>query len=487
MTFNFTELAATPSIPFTGIETDFNVGGVVDPTSAKALLVMGYQTSAGSANINEVTQPSSLSDVIEKHGIGSQLALMWEAAANVFRRLPIFCLPYPEGTGTATGTVTVTDGGGNATAAGAIEVVIAGRVFRAGYGVGDTVTEIATAIVAEINGHYNLPATAGNVAGVATLTARNLGLSGNTIRYRASVTPNTGISVATAGATFTGGTAEGNPTTALANIEQLRFHNNAINSPDAVNAALVMTHIKDKSNAFNKKWGNVTFPMVGTRSAGETLINATINDKRGNVPWLYGAEQPEFEVAAYVAALKAFVVRRNDFLLDREVPGLIAPHDKTLWPTETELDAAVKNGLSPLRPRDDGTVELVRNVLAVTPPPPFVDQEKLEISDWLDELYITRVDTLRRKKTALKTRSIPGTPNVLTPKEIQEEIHDASLFADETLDYIQGVRQAIADGKYIVKPSATAEGRVDAGFPFTPVDPALNVSMLKTLERAITL
>jgi phage tail sheath gpL-like len=480
--FNFKELAATPNVPFTGIETDFNVGASVSGTSEKACLLMGYQTSAGSANDNEVTQPSGLADVIEKHGKGSQLAVMWEAAARIFRRLPIFCLPFPEGTGDAIGTISLS---GVATAAGAVNASIAGRAFRVGYGVGDLAADVAADLADEINNHYNLPATAVGAGDDVNMTSRNKGLGGNTIRYRANVTPDSGISVSTAGATFTGGAAEGNPTTALVNIEQRRFHNNAFNSPDAVNVALVMTHIKEKSNAFNKKYGNFVFPMVGTRSAGETLINATINDKRGNVPWLYGAEQPEFEVAAYLAALKAFVVRRNDFLLDRKVPGLIAPYDKTLWPTETEIDTAVGNGLSALRPNEDGTVDLVRNVIAVTPPPEFADQEKLEISDWLDELYIAVVDALRKSKTALKLLSPANTPGVLTLKDVQEEIHRASEFA-ESLDYIQGVPESIAKGEYSVKPG-DVEGRVDAGFPFTPVDPALNISMLKTLQRAITI
>jgi phage tail sheath gpL-like len=479
---NFKELAQTPLTPFIGIETDFTAGSVVDPTSAKKCLLMGYQ-NGGLGLPNVVRRVTSLSEAIELYGKGSQLALMWEAASLISKQLPIYLLPYPEGGGAAkaTGTVTITDGGGgSATGAGTLAVHIDSRLFRIGIQDGDTPTAIGDALEETINAHYNLPVTAVNVAGVVTKTAVNGGLGGNSIRFRAEVTQGININIATSGATLAGGATEGDPTTALLNIEQQRFHNGAFNSADATNVALVKTHIDTKSNARNQLWGQFSYPMVGTRSAGETLVNTAINNKRGQVPWLYGSEKSEFELAASFAAFRAYIVTRNYFLLDEILPGVVAPHDQTLWPNPAEIEAALENGLVPLRPRLDGQVEIVRNVIAVTPPPEFRDAELLEISDAQDEDIINALKQLARTNKALKVRSPAGTPGVLTPGKAQAVIHGRLRVHDRELDWIQGIDEDIKAGKVSVKPNATSPVRLDGAWPFVPVQAAVNQSYLKT-------
>jgi phage tail sheath gpL-like len=479
--FNFKELAATPVTPQVAVETDFNTGATTAPALAKKLLLFCYKTAAGLAADNVAIEVTSLAQAIEQGGIGSQLAVMWEAASRVSARIPIWCLPYPENVGAvqATGTITVADGGAGATGSGTLAVYVAGRLFRAGIAIGDTPTQIGDALVALINAHYNLPVTAVNAAGVVTLTARNGGIGGNSIRYRSEVTGGIGITSTDAGAALATGATEGDPATALGNIEQQRFHHGSFNSSDSANALKVLTHFQTQSNATNQKWGRCNFPATGTRSAAETLVSGTLNDKRASVDWLYGSEAPEFELAAAAGALRAANVNRNQPLNDTIVPGIVAPSDETLWPNAAEIEAALENGVTAWRPRRDGRVEMVRAVIAVTPPPAFRDDLILEISDYQDEAVIARVKAQHTPK-ALKSASPAGTPRVTTPGKILATVHEELRIQDEDLDYVQGTDAIIKSGRTGAQVNATRPDRVDVWWDFQPVQNAANISMGKT-------
>jgi phage tail sheath gpL-like len=119
-------------------------------------------------------------------GQGSELALMFTAFfANNFAH-EVWGLPVAEpAAGTAaTGTVTIAT---PPTAAGTIDLYIAGYHVGINVGATDTVTQVATAVAAAINNtllYPNMPVTATPAAGVVTLLCKWKGTTGNDIDMR---------------------------------------------------------------------------------------------------------------------------------------------------------------------------------------------------------------------------------------------------------------------------------------------------------------
>ena len=179
-------------VSFNQIPTGIKTPGVyseVDNTAAsgggqsKRTLIVGQQTLTAITE-GVLTQVTSASQAAELFGSGSMIHRM---AVGYFANDPfaeVWVLPLDDagGAADATGTVTVT---GPATAAGTISLYIGGQRVAVAVSNGDVQNDIATAIVTAVNADATLPVTAGPVANVVTLTAKNGGLAGNKIDIQA--------------------------------------------------------------------------------------------------------------------------------------------------------------------------------------------------------------------------------------------------------------------------------------------------------------
>jgi len=182
MAISFNDVPSNLRVPFFAIEFDNSRAQQGPALLPYRVLLIGQKTSAGSAT-NSLYRVTSADQVAQLAGRGSMLhrMAMRYFANNRSTETFIGVLEDSAVGVAASGTITVT---GPATAAGAINLYIAGDLVQVPVKAGDTASTIATAIVAAVTAASDLPVTA-NVAGaVVTLTARNKGEYGNGIDVR---------------------------------------------------------------------------------------------------------------------------------------------------------------------------------------------------------------------------------------------------------------------------------------------------------------
>jgi phage tail sheath gpL-like len=177
-------------------------------------LLVGFKLAAGTAAANTPYLVSSASQAKSLFGVGSMLARMHETYRKSDPTGEVWCIAVAEpGAGVAsTGTITVA---GPATAAGTIDLYIAGQKVQVAVGSTDTANTVAASINAAINAATDLPVTSSVATNVVTLTCRWKGLVGNDITMLDSFRGNaggetlpTGISLAYTGSgLLTAGTA----------------------------------------------------------------------------------------------------------------------------------------------------------------------------------------------------------------------------------------------------------------------------------------
>ncbi len=146
-------------------------------------LVIGQKLSGGSASTGDPVLVTSVADARTKFGQGSMLHNMAKAlfANNNINEAWFAALDDDGSAAAASGTVQYT---GTATAAGTVNLYVAGYRVKAGVSSGDTASDVATAVAAAINANGDLPVTASANTDTVTIDARNKGEAGNYIDIR---------------------------------------------------------------------------------------------------------------------------------------------------------------------------------------------------------------------------------------------------------------------------------------------------------------
>lgn len=176
--FNYIPAGNGVMVPLFYAEMDNSQAGYFSQ-SVRSLLI-GQKLAGGSAVVNTPYIVSSTAQAIALFGRGSMLARMHA----IFRLSnpvgEVWAIAVADnGAGVAaTGTITVA---GPATAAGTINIYIAGQVVQVAVGSTDAATVIAASINAAINAALDLPVTSTVASAVVTLTARWKGPTGNDI------------------------------------------------------------------------------------------------------------------------------------------------------------------------------------------------------------------------------------------------------------------------------------------------------------------
>jgi len=153
-------------------------------TSAQRVLFVGQKTAVGTATsgalISDIQNDASENTLF---GANSMLAGMIRAFRAINLDVNIDAIPLDDAGAGVPATSTVTFAG-TPTEAGTITITVGSRVnhaFKIAIATTDTATTIAAALVTAITADTDVPVTAGNVAGVVTLTAVNDGTEGNSI------------------------------------------------------------------------------------------------------------------------------------------------------------------------------------------------------------------------------------------------------------------------------------------------------------------
>ncbi len=447
--------------PDVQVETDWTGGRTALATDEKKLLLLGHRTSSGTATLGAVQSITSRAQAITLFGAGSDLACMCEVALSIAPMAPIFAVAYAEGSTAATGIVAFT--GTSATAPGTAVIIIAGRRFQVGIAKTDTPTIIGAALTAAITAHPNCPVTAVNTTGSVALTHSTKGTHGNSVLTSGYCTaPGITLTITQ----MANGATDGTPTSTLAGVEGDRYHLIAHNLQDIVTVPLLVTDREKQSGVAVKKWGLGIVGCTGTRGTAETLQSTSgVPSYRLQLVWQYGCPRPCYELAAAFAALRA-TKRANVSLDDVVLPGFTPATDETRWPNAAEIEAALRSGLTPLRPLRDGTVQVVRSIVAKTQAstPYVIDHMPIEISDYTDQNLIATL-TVRAKGKRLKSGSPPGSPGTMTPDRINAIINEVLYLLDKE-DYLQGVLEALKKGIDFTVINSIDPNRTDSGLRF---------------------
>ena len=220
MPISFNRIPSNWRMPLYWVELDPSKAGL-GQTPGRSVLV-GIKLAAGTAVVDTPIPCASQAQADALFGQGSHLAGMFRAFfANNWAN-EVWGLPVAEPAGApAVGTITVATA---PTAAGTIDLYIAGRNVPVYVGATDPVATVATSIAAAITANtQTLPVIAVAALGVVTITAKYKGTSGNEIKLSDSYYGTVGGEMLPPGVTLTyvqptGGTGDPLFTAAISNL-----------------------------------------------------------------------------------------------------------------------------------------------------------------------------------------------------------------------------------------------------------------------------
>lgn len=269
-------------------------------------LIIGQKLAAGTATplvLDRVTSPEQ-SDAL--YGRGSMLAGMVRAALtqDSYTELQVMSVEDDAAAAAATGTIVF---GGAATAAGTINLLIAGRRVRVGVASGATPATVATNVAAAITANLDLPVTAAATTNTVTITARNKGEAGNGIDVRLNyyVGEETAAGITATITAMSGGTANPDLSDAMAALGDSWFHTWAIPYTDAANLTIVEGELASRFAWDREIEGHAFTAFNGTQGQLGTLGDSR-NSPHLDIVMATAEPMPAYEKAAETMAIAAY-------------------------------------------------------------------------------------------------------------------------------------------------------------------------------------
>lgn len=234
-----------PSANYTyGFPTEVDKSGVPGVAAPREVLIVGYD-DVGSPGVQDT--PTVVGGSGSPFGKRGQITKMIERYRSIDANSQItaIALDEPAGGTAADGDLTIT---GTATEDGTLAVYAGGEIFFVAVETGDTATDVAAAIVAEVEASPTCMITASNTLGVVTFTARFKGEAGNGLTF--AVDPKdsqngvAGVvaspSVRTA---LTGGAGQADLAAALALVSEADYYSLVSGLADATNHVIFKAEI----------------------------------------------------------------------------------------------------------------------------------------------------------------------------------------------------------------------------------------------------
>jgi len=369
----------------------------------------------------------------------------------------------------ATGTLTVT---GPATAAGTLNIYIAGQRVQVGVANGDVQNSIATAINAAVNADTSLPVTSGVSTNVVTLTARNKGTTGNDIDVRLNYNfgDSTPAGVAVAIVAMASGATNPDVTTVTAAIADTHYHTIITPWTDTANLTVLENFLLDRWGGMVQKEGHAFAGAAGTHgviaSLGSGRNSAFVSiigtQKSPHPPWLFAASLGAIDAGQ--AEDPSNTNRPRQTLV---LPDILPPRLQDRY-TRLERNTHLASGVATIVVDDGGLVRIERVVTTyktanAVPDTSYQDVEILRVLAYLRFSTRARI-ALRfpRHKLASDGTPIPPGQPIVTPRVIRDEL--ITLFIDwQGAGLVEGIEQFKRD--LLVERNQSDVNRVDAMIP----------------------
>lgn len=353
MSVGFSNIPSDIRVPLFYAEVDNSMANSGAGAGLRRLIIGQVNDNADAAEIGSLVLVSRTAEAIAIGGAGSMLAAMHQKHRAIDIAGEVWCLPLKVDTGVAaTCSVTVT---GNVTAAGLINLYVAGQRVRSAVVASASAEAVATGLATSINAATDLPVTAQAAGAVVTLTAKFKGDLGNDIqvelnrlgRVNGEVTPAGLVLAVTA---MTGGA--GSPDTAMAlaalGDEEFEF----ITQPWTDSATLDDWKDVMDDSAGRWSWAKQLYGHVYSAKRG-TLGQLVAAGRLRNDPHMTihgfepGVPQPVWEVAAQWGARTAVFISADPARPTQTgVLGAIAPAAASDRFMLSEADSLLKSGIA---------------------------------------------------------------------------------------------------------------------------------------------
>lgn len=403
------------------------------PNQERRLLVLGQRLAAGTVAQAIPTRILNKDQAEEYFGRGSMLHAMLSALKEVNDTTEVWAVALDDaGAGAAaSGDVAF---GGAPTAAGTLNLMIAGVQVKVVVASGEASTTTATNVAAAIVAKTELPVTA-QVNGVdntkVDITARHKGVEGNNINirvnyYQGEALPKGLTATITA---MNGGTTNPDVATALAAIADDQYQSIVMPWTDAANMLALENELSDRFGPMEQQWGHAFCGYSGTHaelstfgdarnSAHSTFVGAK---NAPHPPWVWGAT-----LAGVVEFHSAIDPARPFQTL--ELQNLLPPAEEDRF-NRSERNLLLHDGISTFKVDPGGRVFIERVITTYQ-----TNSFGVEDISYLDYNTVATVDYIRyavRTRIALRfprykladddTNYAPGQA-VVTPKVIRAEL-----------------------------------------------------------------
>ena len=406
------------------------------PTNRQRVLLIAQHTAADLGAVSALGDVYSAAEVADRYGAGSQAHLMADAAIKAYANaaLSIITLADHSAGVAAAGKITIT---GNATTQGVLRVGIANAdVLTVAVAASDTADGIGKALKAAVDARPGLPVTAAEAAGVVTLTAKNKGTEGNSIRLTASCTA---IGVTAAVTDMAGGDANPDIQPALTAVVAEGHDIIACGLGDEPNLLKLRTHLEKVGAPTEKRWAIGVYGQSGSLATATTQAGK-LNSGFMLCAWYRGTPSLPCELAAAFASVMASEEdpARPLNTLALEGIGLCASKDKTM---RTEQENALYNGVTPVETSPDGSrAQIVRAITTYTKTANgTADESLLDVTTVRTLIYVSKACIQRvalrfpREKLSEKT-----------PQRVRSELIDVLMRCEE-LEILEQVEANLAN------------------------------------------
>lgn len=473
MTVSFNQIPVNLLTPGQYVEFDNSraIGGLI--AMPQRLLVIAPKLAAGTAAANALLQVSRLADAVAALGQGSIGAAMVKAVFDVTDSIETWILPVSDnGAGVqASGSVVFS---GTPSAAGTVNLYIAGERVQVAVSTSDTATTIATAVAAAINANADLPVTATSSTGTVTITCRHKGTLGNDIDLRLNYYPlseatPTGVSV-TINAMASGAT-DPSIATALAAIGATQYNTIISAFNDASNMALLETELDTRWGPLYQNDGHAHVGLRGTVGTINTYLSTRNNAHITTWSTETGGEpKPHWVKASLAAAVCAYYLAIDPArpVQSLVLPGLLPATLDKRW-TRSERNNLLSYGAATTIVDAGGNVVIERAVTNYTlntsnvVDPSYRDIETMYTLSYLRYTVRARISQkFPRYKLASDGTPIAPGQAIVTPRDIRAEL--IALFLDwQDAGLVENLAQFKAD--LIVERNSVDVNRVDVVLP----------------------
>lgn len=436
MSISFNQIPLDLRTPGQFVEFDSSRATSGLTAQPQRVLVIGQKLAAGVAVANVPIRITQADQAIQQFGRGSMLAAMCAAFLVNNPTAELSALPMIDNVAgvAATKTITLT---GPATAAGALDLLIAGQRVQAPVSAADTATDAAMSVRIAINAALDLPVTAAEVAGVVTLTARHKGVAGNDIDVRVNyrtgeVTP-PGLTVAIAD----GVVGSGNPdvTAAFTAIGDDWYNTFVLPWTDDANLDVVEAELASRFGPLRMIDG-LAFTYASDVYGDLAALGGARNSPHVSIGGMKASPTPPWAIAAAYAAVVAYhgAIDPARPFQSLVLQGVLAPAVGDRF-TREERDLLLRDGISTFTIDAGGNVAIERPITTYqTNPFGLADLAYLDVNTLLTLSYLrwssrTRIGSkYGRHKLAADGTQYGAGQAVVTPKVIRAEL--VSLFRD---------------------------------------------------------